>query len=156
MVITESDSILFNDTYAKYGLIDREGREVLPIQYGWLSVIDSIHYLAERGQYAGQGIIKATGEVVVPFRYVNLQSLGEGYYYHDGGNPISGATVIDASGRTLLEARDYAMPSARFQYGLLHVRTGHYRKSGCVDINGNWVIESVYDMMYDFEEVGVR
>jgi hypothetical protein len=44
-----------------------------------------------------------------------------------------------------------AMPLPQYEYGLLHVRTNRLRKSGFVNVKGEWVIKDKYDMVWDFE-----
>ena len=63
----------------KVGIIDRNGREVVPAIYQWLhNVYNFSEGMAAMAQNRKYGFVDATGKVVIPFKYDNVQSFING------------------------------------------------------------------------------
>lgn len=91
---------------AGWGLIDRTGREILPLQYDaveWArlpySSLEKIPGLFLIRQAEEKGVIRADGSWVLPMgKYENIHFYKEGYFRFDGSFWIDGKTYHPPSG----------------------------------------------------------
>jgi hypothetical protein len=145
----KDNSIINHEDWPKYALIDTNGRFILQYDWSWLSAIGNKRYIAARARFKGTGVITEDGKTVLPFTYTNLMSLGHDLFVADEGRRITQLITID--NKILITTTEYSIPNfSSYQYGLLHVRTNKFSKSGCIDINGKWIIKDNYDMLSDF------
>ena len=148
---SKDNSIINHEDWAKYALIDKNGRYLLNFDWRQLSVIDSNHYIAQRSKFIGDGVIDLKGNIVIPFNYTNLRFIGHNLFSaDDGGGDYGEAQVIDMDNNILIKTKKFALPNTKYEFGLLHVRTNRLSKSGFVDLKGNWVIKDKYEMVGDF------
>lgn len=149
--------ILNQEQLPRCGLMDSTGKWVLPVEYSQLSYVgaDSISenlIIANRITHIGSGILDVKGEVVIPFQYSNLHYFGNGLFSSNGSDDEK-IKVINLNNEVLIDTDAFAMPSSKYFLGLIDVRTEQLMKSGFVDERGNWVIQPIYDMIWDFIKV---
>lgn len=149
---TNDNSIINYEDLPQYALIDKNGSLLLDFDWGSLAPIDSNLFLAQRLKFAGDGVIDINGKTIIPFNYTNLNYIGNSLFVaNDGGGNEGEVQLFTMENKLLFKTNKFGMPAPEYEFGLLHVRTNKLRKSGFVDINGNWVIKDKYDMVSDFE-----
>lgn len=121
---------------SKMGAIDVTGREILPLKYNFISIVnDSTIEACLNGKC---GIIDAKGNVLVPFKYEYLYHSNDNLFIADNNKIIdrSGKVIYTApSGETIKECnKEYVMVSKDGQVGL---RT----------IEGKQVVPAIYDLL---------
>ncbi len=154
----------------KWGFVDRQGREVIPLQYdmawGFHDGIARVAFMEEYGPgrlrhpwVQSSGFIDKTGKFVIP--------MTDGFYgeFHDGlatayvkGDPPGESSTdrkygyIDKTGQFAIEPQ-YGYVSD-FSEGLASFAMGdsYYTKSGLIDTKGRMVLEPIYYGIEEFSE----
>jgi hypothetical protein len=154
---TTDNSIINHEDLAKYALIDKAGNFILDFDWRHLSAIDNNLYLAQRARFNGDGVIDIYGKTVIPFDYSNLNFIGKNLFVsNDGAGNTGEVQLININNKVLFATTKFAIPSPKYEYGLIGVRTKGMTKSGFVDTSGTWIIKDKYDMVWDFETTDPR
>jgi WG containing repeat len=129
-----------------HGLIDRKGREVVPLRYENL-------YVGEgriRAKLGGKwGFLDTTGKIVIPFDYEVAGDFDQGLACVIVGSRTG---FIDRDGRMAIAPQYDWDPNCswRFSEGLRPVAQGG--KWGYIDRRGAWVITPQFDEAWGFSE----
>ncbi|TGL52279.1 WG repeat-containing protein [Leptospira kemamanensis] len=129
----------------KYGLIDRTGKIVVPIQYDLITGIHNGWAVFKREEH--QGLVNAQG---IEKKFVHDKYDLRGYFY--AGTIVfkhyQKSGIMDSNFNVIIPPiYDYL---GNFQEGLVRFELGD--KWGFLDQKGKVVIEAKFDSEYDFEE----
>ncbi len=171
-----------NDKKMLYGLVDREGKEVVAPKYPRLAAVDGYYIFMENNLY---GTLNAKGEVAIPATFASLTAFSQGlavarvkdaYGFIDNAGKWAipaGFYMADSFGPEGLAAAGMKGADGKAKYGLigkdgkwvventfdflLSAGEGLWRattggKSGFIDKNGKWVVEAKYPVVTRFSE----
>lgn len=112
-----------------YGLIDRDGKEIVPTKYDWVGdVIDGAVQLGKDGKFA---ILKFSGAAVVPFVFDGMGTFNKGLIKVKKGKKWG---YINKSGETIIDFK-YDQACNFSNRGMAQVR--RRGRSYLIDTNGN-------------------
>ena len=100
------DSVLRVNKNGKYGLIDFEGKEVLPCEYDEITALKSIKSNIIVKKAGNVGLVNEKGQTIIPVAYKDIITLKEGYkneYIIINENNQYG--LINTSGQVLIEPK---------------------------------------------------
>lgn len=142
----------------KLGIIDRNGRLILPMKYHVIYDIEEGMFMVADTDNAKLGLIDKTGRWIVPPIYGNFGKFHNGYAFVEL-NGLCG--VIDKSGRQAVPLRYGAIAGDRLgMYAILHwsdeglisVSDEYKRKWGFVNKSGLEVVPPTYERVKEFSE----
>ena len=103
-VVWYEDNVLRVESNQKYGLIDLSGKELLPCEYDYISVIPNVKnsiLVQKDGKY---GLVNTEGVKVLDTIYSSISNLGEDYKNgYITSNEEGKFGVVDYTGKQLLE-----------------------------------------------------
>ena len=127
----------------KYGLIDLNGKELLPIDYDEITVLDEMEnsIIVKKGEKVG--LVNDNGSILIDTEYKEIKPLGEtykeGYITVDEQGKYG---VVSTTKKQLLENKyDEVFPVYLKEYYL--VKEGTTKK--LIDANGQTILESGFD-----------
>ena len=127
----------------KYGLIDLNGKELLPIEYDEITVLDGMENSIIIKKDGKVGLVNDNGSILIEVNYKDIRALGE--TYKDGYITIDDAGkygVVSATKKQILENKyDEIMPVYLKDYYL--IKEGE--KKEVIDSNGNVILDSGFD-----------
>lgn len=127
----------------KYGLIDLNGKELLPIEYDEITVLDGMENSIIIKKDGKVGLVNDNGSILIEVNYKDIRALGE--TYKDGYITIDEAGkygVVSATKKQILENKyDEIMPVYLKDYYL--IKEGE--KKEVIDSNGNVILDSGFD-----------
>ena len=127
----------------KYGLIDLNGKELLPIEYAEITVLDGMENSIIIKKDGKVGLVNDNGSILIEVNYKDIRALGE--TYKDGYITIDDAGkygVVSATKKQILENKyDEIMPVYLKDYYL--IKEGE--KKEVIDSNGNVILDSGFD-----------
>jgi hypothetical protein len=135
----------FQDGYArvklngKIGLINKNGKEVIPLEFQEMDHLSKIYSTKKDGHW---GLIDTNGRVLIPFKYDRI-------YDYKNGRAIATLNskygVVDTLGQELV----------KFEYErIIHKKNLYFvvknNKHGIIDYNGKIILPCVYKLIYGF------
>ena len=127
----------------KYGLIDLNGKELLPIEYDEITVLDGMENSIIIKKDGKVGLVNDNGSILIEVNYKDIRALGE--TYKDGYITIDDAGkygVVSATKKQILENKyDEIMPVYLKDYYL--IKEGEEKE--VIDSNGNVILDSGFD-----------
>lgn len=141
----------FSSNNWKYGVIDKQGREVVPLEYDSVEVISNELAVVYKGDYnTGKGgLINKNGKLVLPVEYDDIRNLDfskNGLIKLLKGDWDTGKRgVADKTGKVILPVEYDAI--SELKNGLLEVRKGDWEtgKSGLADKTGKFILPIEYE-----------
>ena len=138
------DNVLKVSKNGKYGIIDFEGKEVLPCDYDEITALNGVKSNILVKKAGNIGLVNEKGQTIVPVQYKNVLTLKEGYkneYIVVNENDQYG--LINTSGVVVIEPK-YEMVKYLNSSSMFAIKEAGVWK--VIDIgNGNIVIDGGYD-----------
>jgi len=135
----------FSQEGSKWGFIDKQGNEVIPLIYDEVSEFkDGFAYVEKDGK---MGIIDKTGKEIVSFEYTRIYDYDEHGFacvYDDNGY-----NLIDKTGKLVIST---CYEIWKFHEGFAWVRLQEYGNYSFVDMTGENVMPPIYDDFGHFSE----
>jgi hypothetical protein len=133
-----------------YGYLDRQGTEVIPMQY--LSAMDFKDELAlvqiKERQFA---LIGLKGEILFTYNYANVSNLGDGLLPFQP-EPNSKYGYIDIKGNVIIQPLySVALPFSN-ERAVVNTSVDISNKYGLIDKEGNFIIKPIYNEIYTLGE----
>ena len=139
------------ESQPSFGLIGKDGKEVLELDYGYLHYIGNSKYIVRKRDRIEKGVIKSDGGVVIPFEHDELIYLGDesGAFVSGYRNHIPGISILDSEGKVLFHTDDYAMDTWVLGSDVVLVRSASDQKCGLIDLKGNIILPAKYDSIWE-------
>ncbi|MBC8112444.1 MAG: WG repeat-containing protein [Verrucomicrobia bacterium] len=118
--------------------------------YQHISYITDSLIIAEKNGFFG--VIDIFENNIVPFTHHQLRYVGKDLFSENTGEE-NASRIINLKNEIVFESKTFAMTNTRLQEDLLNVRTDFLTQTGFVDLKGNWIIQSEYEMIWNFEWV---
>lgn len=138
------DNVLRVSKNGKYGLINFEGKEVLPCEYDEITALNGVKGNILIKKAGNMGLVNEQGQTIIPVQYKNILTLKEGYkneYIIVNENNQYG--LINTSGVVIIEPK-YEMVKYLNSSSMFAVKEAEVWK--VLDTgNGNVVIDGGYD-----------
>jgi len=150
-----SDTLIRVKAGEKFGFIDRQGKEVIPVRYDSAKLRpDGLYVVGLDGKY---GFLDRTGKVVIPLKFDAVEDEGKGLQFRDPASYSSmliGVALngkwgyIDKAGNVVIPFKyDHA---DAFTDGLAAVALN--KKAGFIDRTGREVIPLKYEEVFYFDQ----
>lgn len=130
-------------------IYDKSEKKVILNKVNWIAMSndgDSLAVFARKGK---RGYInRFTGKVVIPEVYSRAWVFSEGLAAVEKDGEL---LFIDHSGNVVIDRNfiaDYENLKYAFKHGYCVMRSTDNRKLGLIDINGDWVLDAGYDVLY--------
>lgn len=139
------------ESQASFGLIGKDGKEALELDYGYLHYIGNSKYIARKRDRIEKGVIKSDGGVVIPFEHDELIYLGDesGIFVSGYRNHIPGISIMDSEGKVLFQTDEYAMDDWVLCPNVVLVHSASDQKCGLIDLKGNMILPAKYDSIWE-------
>ena len=133
----------------KYGLINLEGKEILPCEYDEISAIIGNENSIKVSKDGKVGVVDNNGKKVIDIKYKNIEKLSDDYkngYIVENDNNLYG--TVDCANNTILESK-YTEIKPVYENGMYIVKgTKGYN---VVDKTGNIITKKEYEDITDIK-----
>ena len=147
--IDENDNIWYETKIlrvkknGKYGLIDFNGKELIPTEYDEITVLEGIENSIIIKKDGKVGLVNDNGSIIAPIKYTNIKSIGDnyknGYITIDDQGKYG---VISTTKKQILENK-YEEISQKYLKNYYLVKENGIQK--LIDSEGNTIIENGFD-----------
>lgn len=151
--IVQNNLVSFKNFKDKYGLVNSEGKEIIPFLYDEPLYFEGQDFsIATRNKKFG--IINLDHKSLIPFKYSAIGQLdSDDKKVLFKASDESGEAIIDLGGKVILDG--YASIQSIFNVPLKFIVEKN-NKFGIVDVKNNIILPLVYDEISDWTEYGPR
>ncbi|MEO5948316.1 MAG: WG repeat-containing protein [Chitinophagaceae bacterium] len=134
---------------AYYGIIDKNGTEILPVKYseirdGFEDGIFCIQYINKDSVKFKYGAMDKSGKIIIPFIYDDTRHIGNGLIMIRKNGKYG---AVNYSNKIVIPVNyDFV---GHFSEGLFHIQIN--KKWGYINSNGDIIISPKYDRAWGFE-----
>lgn len=140
----------------KWGVIDKTGKEVIPVQYDQIESTRNGLVVVRNGKYPNEkkGLLDKNGKIILPVEFNDIKIMNG----RIAANKVSIGpfALFDYSGKQLCDYKWYLFDIfPDITDGLLRVqelKNNRLGKVGVIDMNGELKIPFTYDVMNEFSE----